>query len=219
MPASRISLLFALPLFLAACQDEGGLRPDSTGYAGISYSSPVVGAKETYIRFLYGSLKERDTVKTYGPGRMTLEVLAVTGEEIRLRETRCYESDTACHAQELKVDRKTGKVRGMEENAWSPLTGANRLSAGLFSEDPARVIAFDGYSPKAQEPVAGVASEYRTRTSTYRNVTVLADPTDIPIDAGGRCLILTRGDRVIEMLNYQVYGIDGGWEVEEPALE
>jgi hypothetical protein len=213
-PFLALSLL-ALPFLHLACQGEGAGLLQEPNSMGISYSDPEVGDQETYVRFTYGDLHQRDTAKTYTQGRMTLKVLAVGDKELLLEETRCYEWDSACQVQEVKLDRMTGQVEAPGPQGWSVLMDANAFPSGIFSENPGRTIPFEGYSPSAQEPVVGIAANFRTASGTYGKVTVMANPTDIPVDGGGKCLVLTPKDRLIEIRYYQVFGIDGGWEILE----
>jgi hypothetical protein len=111
-----------------ASPERGSLRVP--GCAGISYSTPVVGAQETYVRHNYGDLGRRDTVKNYTAGRLTLKIVAVEDELVRLEETQGFEWYSTCHVQAVRLDRRTGKFQALEEPGWSLVTDANKFTSG-----------------------------------------------------------------------------------------
>lgn len=181
---------------------------------GIHFDQPVEGARETYVRFTYGGVKMPEAVKTYTQEFMSLEITKVQDNSMTFSQKWCYAHDSACTTMNFTVDRTTGHVDVLEADGWSELEMANQFSFGIFT-DSTRIIEFTEYVPKVESPSVGIAPEYRLGGKSYRDVTVMVDPTGIPMDGGGQVLVLSMEKRLIELYRYHVFGIDGGWEMRD----
>lgn len=197
------------------CNLDAPIKTDKSEVAGIYYREPVIGAHETYTGFRYGEMKAWDTVKTYTNDSMTLKVAGIEGNTVTISQKKCYTHDANCAIETLKLDRISGRVEVLGEFGWSELEGVNLFPEGIFSEDLNRKIEFSGYAPQVDVPAVGFAPEYQVGKKNFKNVTVMVDPTGIPIDVGGKCLILSDEHRLLEILSYHVFGTDGGWELRQ----
>lgn len=191
-----------------------GCVSDAPEKGGIHFSQPVLGARDAYVRFHYGGPKSPETTKTYTQDSMSLEVVEVRDNSMTLIQKWCYAQDTACTTLILTVDRTTGHVEAREGEGRSELETVNSFPSGIFT-DSARTIEFTDYTPKVESPAVGKAPEYHLAGKTYRQVTVMVDPTGVPMDRGGQVLILSQEKRLIELYSYHVFGTDGGWELRE----
>lgn len=201
VPGSLVATLFA-----TGCVMDGNSRNN-----GIFYDHPVVGARESYIGFTYGGPKSPSPEKNYTQDSLILEVLSVAADIVRLSEKRCMAWDSLCYTKEVVLDRSTGLFRGDDLDG-SILRTVNLFPAGLFTRDSTRQIVFQGYAPVDIRPAAGFVPEFRAGNKVYRDVTFFVDPSGVPIDAGGHCLVLSKEKRLLESYRYHVFGTDGGWE-------
>ena len=215
IPGATLSIASILAIGIAGCTLGEPIKSDKSDDTGIYYREPVIGAHETYTGFRYGEMKSRDAVKTYTNDSMILKVVGIEGNTVTISQKRCYTHDATCTIDTLKLDRISGRVEVLGEFGWSELEGVNLFPEGIFSEDMNRKIEFSGYAPQVDMPAVGFAPEYQVGNQSFKNVTVMVDPTGIPIDAGGKCLILSNGHRLLEILSYHVFGTDGGWELRQ----
>lgn len=210
-----LSLVSILSIGLAGCNLGEPVKTDISYGTGIDYREPVIGAQDSYTGFRYSELKNPDTVKTYTNDSMTLKVVGLAGDTVTLLQNRCYENDAACTISTLKLDRISGRVHASGEFGWSELEIVNLFPEGIFSGDPDRKIEFIGYVPQVDMPAVGFAPEYQVGNKAFKNATVMIDPRGVPIDVGGRCLILSGEHRLLEIFSYNVFGTEGGWELRQ----
>lgn len=217
MEMGKIALgtAFFLVISMVGCNLDGPVKTNGSGNTGIYYHELVIGDQESYIGFRYGEGKNRDSLKTFTGDSMTLKVVGIEGNTVTILQNWFYAKNPTSNIGMLKLDRASGQIKVLGVNTWSELENFNMFSKGIFSEDLDRKIEFSGYEPQVDMPTVGFVPEYQIGQKTYRNVTVMVDPTGVLIDVGGKCLVISSDHRLLEILNYHVFGTDGGWELQQ----
>lgn len=206
---TRFASLVFLCLLLTGCLLEGG---PERGPA-ISLSDPEVGQTDVFTRYTYG-FEGGSGTKSYTGDSLTLSITDVDSDSIGLVETACWTGQSGCQATRFTLSRESGKAVVRDSAAFVSLAEANVFPKGILSEDFGNEIEFQGHSPVTEGPEAGFKKEYSIRGGEFQDVIVLADPTMVPVDGGGRAFILTKERRILDMYSYMVFGIDGGWELD-----
>lgn len=193
---------------------ESNENVPATRSQGLRLSRPEVGQSDRFVGFDFGKVKDPSADKSYRKDTLTLRIRAVDEVAISMEQEICEEGRPPCMTESFRIIKKTGKIEP-DSSGYIPLTAVNVFPQGIFAANASNEIGFQGYVPQVDTAMVGFKREHRMGSSTVMTPrpTVLADPSRIPFDGGGFCLIMTGERRILEMYRYMVFGTDGGWEL------
>jgi hypothetical protein len=176
-------------------------------------SRPEAGQSNRFVGFDFKG-ESPNTYRSHRRDTLTLRIRAVDEVAISMEQEYCDESRPPCRIEAFRIIRKTGKIEP-DSSGYIPLTAVNVFPQGIFAANDSREIGFQGYMPIVDTAMVGFKREHRMGSSKVMipRPIVLVDPSQIPVDGGGFCLIMTDERTILEIYRYMAFGTDGGWEL------